>query len=130
MARSRRRSGRSAANGSQEEAANEENEETTPPDSQGAADAESERKEEDKCPACKEDTQKDWNEEDKESWVRCDACKTWFHWRCAGEGELEAIGKWYAYPTLQRMYAFECQREAVIGFASHVAMQIQSARLR
>ena len=32
---------------------------------------------------------------EKESWVRCDACKTWFHWRCAGEGDLDAVGKWY-----------------------------------
>ena len=80
---------------------NEENEETTPPDSQGAADAAPDRKDENRCPACKGgDTQDDWNQEDKESWVRCDACKTWFHWRCVGEGDLEAIGKWYVHSTL------------------------------
>jgi hypothetical protein len=61
----------------------------------GGGEVKKERQEEDKCPACKEETRSDWNEEDKESWVRCDACKKWFHWRCAGEGDLEAIGKWY-----------------------------------
>lgn len=39
----------------------------------------------------------DWKESDKENWVRCDVCKTWFHWRCAGEGELDVIDKWYAH---------------------------------
>ncbi|EKM55800.1 uncharacterized protein PHACADRAFT_209325 [Phanerochaete carnosa HHB-10118-sp] len=98
MARTRRRSSRGAINESQEGNTNEENSETTPPDSQGAADTEPEHRDEDKCPACKEETLKDWNEEDKESWVRCDACKTWFHWRCVGEGDLEAIGKWFCQP--------------------------------
>lgn len=92
MARARRRSGRTNTQGSPEPAA-EENSEATPPGSQTAAEA---PQEEDRCPACKEDTQKDWNTEDKENWVRCDACKTWFHWRCAGQGDLEAIGKWCA----------------------------------
>ena len=97
MAKPRRRSGRHAPAEAQEEQTNEKNSEVTPPNSQGPADAEPERKEEDKCPACKEgETLKDWNDEDKESWVRCDACKKWFHWRCAGDGDLEAIGKWYA----------------------------------
>lgn len=35
------------------------------------------------------------DEAGKESWVRCDACKRWFHWRCAGEGgALDLIDKW------------------------------------
>jgi hypothetical protein len=55
--------------------------------------------EDDKCPACEAKDAKHPNAEavDKESWVRCDACKTWFHWRCVGEGgDLEAVDKWCA----------------------------------
>ena len=48
------------------------------------------------CPMCdvggKEDALTSISKED---WVRCDACKVWFHWRCAGEGgDLEVIDKW------------------------------------
>jgi hypothetical protein len=52
----------------------------------------------DKCPACtKGENNEDWNLADKESWVRCDACTVWFHWRCVGEGgDLEPIDKWFA----------------------------------
>ena len=67
---------------------------TTPPESQDAADSHPEPQE-DKCPACTEETSRPRDDADKESWVRCDACKTWYHWRCAGEGDLEAVGKWY-----------------------------------
>ncbi|KIP03676.1 hypothetical protein PHLGIDRAFT_110576 [Phlebiopsis gigantea 11061_1 CR5-6] len=96
MARARRRSGRTNVPGSPEPAVEDNSETTTPPGSQATADAAP--KDEDRCPACKEGTQEDWNAEDKESWVRCDACKKWFHWRCSGEGDLEAIGKWFCQP--------------------------------
>ncbi|KAF9002043.1 JmjC domain-containing histone demethylation protein 1 [Cyathus striatus] len=37
----------------------------------------------------------------KESWIRCDACRTWYHWRCAGNGEdVEMIDKWYCQPCI------------------------------
>lgn len=57
-------------------------------------------KEDDRCPACPqndngEEKEKD-SEAEPESWVRCDACRTWFHWRCAGKGELDVIDKWCA----------------------------------
>lgn len=99
MARARRRSGRTNVPGSPEPAVEDNSETTTPPGSQATADAAP--KDEDRCPACKEGTQEDWNAEDKESWVRCDACKKWFHWRCSGEGDLEAIGKWCACGPVQ-----------------------------
>ncbi|KAL5529550.1 hypothetical protein ACEPAG_5535 [Sanghuangporus baumii] len=56
-----------------------------------------------RCPQCKDDDQD--NDEvalAKEHWVRCEGpCKTWFHWRCVGEGgDLEAIDKWYCKPCL------------------------------
>lgn len=76
----------------------------TPPESGETTDSQPVApQEEDKCPACTaESTQEDWNAADKESWVRCDACKKWFHWRCAGEGDLESVGKWcvFVLPTV------------------------------
>ena len=52
-----------------------------------------------RCPQCKDDSQENEDAASaKEDWVRCEGpCKTWFHWRCVGEGgDLEAIDKWYA----------------------------------
>ena len=53
----------------------------------------------DRCPQCPEnEVETAETTAAKVDWVRCDSCKTWFHWRCVGEGgELEAIDKWYAY---------------------------------
>ena len=50
---------------------------------------------EDLCPSCNVSLTRDIKDEDSESWVRCDFCKTWYHWRCVGEnGQLEVIDKW------------------------------------
>lgn len=51
------------------------------------------------CPSCTEATTALFVE--KEKWIMCDACKTWYHWRCAGNDEdLDVIDKWYnPYPT-------------------------------
>ena len=114
MARTRRRA---AANGPHEEPTNEETSaETSPPNSQSAADAGPKRNEEDRCPACKDGTQEGWNDEDKESWVRCDACRVWFHWRCVGDGDLEAIGKWCAGSILLYTIASECRAGTTTPF--------------
>jgi hypothetical protein len=51
---------------------------------------------EDLCPSCSVSLTRDIKDEDSESWVRCDFCKTWYHWRCVGEnGQLDAIDKWF-----------------------------------
>ena len=51
---------------------------------------------EDLCPSCSVSLTRDLKDEDSESWVRCDFCKTWYHWRCVGEnGQLETIDKWF-----------------------------------
>ena len=58
---------------------------------------EGEKAQEERCPACRDgDGEQPPDAADKEKWVRCDACKTWFHWRCAGEGDLDAVDKWCA----------------------------------
>ena len=52
-----------------------------------------------RCPQCKdEDNENEDAALAKEDWVRCEGpCKTWYHWRCVGEGgDLEQIDKWYA----------------------------------
>ncbi|TDL27186.1 jumonji superfamily protein [Rickenella mellea] len=58
------------------------------------------RSDTDCCPACNNQNE-DVQAAKKEDWVRCDSCKTWFHWRCVGEGgKLEYVDKWYCIPCL------------------------------
>jgi F-box/leucine-rich repeat protein 10/11 len=35
------------------------------------------------CPGCTTESSASFNQFEKESWIRCDVCKTWYHWRCA-----------------------------------------------
>ncbi|PBK77816.1 Clavaminate synthase-like protein [Armillaria solidipes] len=54
---------------------------------------------EETCPSCPKDVDANL---DKNNWIRCDACKVWYHWGCAGNGEDSAsIDKWYCTPCLQ-----------------------------
>lgn len=60
---------------------------------------------EEKCPACKPEDESKPLDSDKESWVRCDACKVWFHWRCVGgEDDLSVIDKWCALPPVATLF--------------------------
>ena len=63
---------------------------------------------EDLCPSCSVSLTRDQvKNEDSESWVRCDFCKTWYHWRCVGEnGQLETIDKWFV-PLLSICHALD-----------------------
>ncbi|KAF8479156.1 JmjC domain-containing histone demethylation protein 1 [Russula ochroleuca] len=62
---------------------------------------------EDLCPSCSVSLTRDLKDDDSESWVRCDFCKTWYHWRCVGEnGQLETIDKWFCGPCR----AADCRR--------------------
>ncbi|CAL1703876.1 unnamed protein product [Somion occarium] len=105
MARARRRSGRSSniANaGSPEEAADGASPASPTPTENGAHSAQPDpsRQDDEKCPACADDQTQEEKDAGQESWVRCDACRTWFHWRCVGKGDLEVIDKWYCRPCL------------------------------
>lgn len=54
--------------------------------------------EEDACPACKDHPSDLQSTVPKESWIRCDACKSWYHWVCAGNGaDVDTIDKWQVY---------------------------------
>ncbi|KAG8217341.1 Clavaminate synthase-like protein [Butyriboletus roseoflavus] len=56
--------------------------------------------EEDICPACKDLPADLQSTVSKESWIRCDACKSWYHWVCAGNGaDVDTIDKWQVYAT-------------------------------
>ena len=59
----------------------------------------------DKCPACEDGASRQNEKGEQESWVRCDACRTWFHWRCAGDGDLDAIDKWCALTITLFVYS-------------------------
>ncbi|EDR11031.1 jumonji superfamily protein [Laccaria bicolor S238N-H82] len=51
------------------------------------------------CPACTPESRE--HNYRKESWIECDSCKTWYHWRCAGNGEdVNNIAKWYCQPCI------------------------------
>lgn len=53
------------------------------------------RLEEDTCPDCKNQQDPNAEPSTKDNWIRCDACKTWYHWVCAGNGgDPDAIDKW------------------------------------
>ncbi|KAH9946403.1 Clavaminate synthase-like protein [Epithele typhae] len=65
---------------------------------------EAEEAQEERCPACPEAVAGAQVEDaNKEKWVRCDACKTWFHWRCAGDGDLDAVDMWFCKPRVITM---------------------------
>ncbi|KAI6019698.1 Clavaminate synthase-like protein [Pisolithus orientalis] len=59
------------------------------------------RSQEETCPDCKDHQASEVDPTTKDSWIRCDACKTWYHWVCAGNGgDPDAIDKWYCKPCV------------------------------
>lgn len=80
----------------------------------------------DSCPACSSKPGR-VGLEDKETWIQCDKCKTWFHWHCVGDGgDYEALQKWCAkYAVLELDEQF-----LSIGTVDLVAKQIHLSNLR
>ncbi|KAJ7582474.1 jumonji superfamily protein [Mycena floridula] len=61
--------------------------------------ASAEARDDSKCPLC---VGTELNAVEKEKWILCDACKTWYHWRCAGNDEdLDSIDKWFCKSCLE-----------------------------
>ncbi|KAJ7849096.1 jumonji superfamily protein [Mycena olivaceomarginata] len=67
------------------------------------------------CPGCTTESSASFNQFEKESWIRCDVCKTWYHWRCASteppsflseddkkDYNIDKIDKWYCKPCLDK----------------------------
>ncbi|KAF8610108.1 Clavaminate synthase-like protein [Ceratobasidium sp. AG-I] len=53
----------------------------------------------DRCAACKPDSPV--SSKAKTVWAECEACGTWFHWDCVGEGgDINRVDKWYCKPCL------------------------------
>ncbi|TFK42857.1 jumonji superfamily protein [Crucibulum laeve] len=58
-------------------------------------------KEGETCPACSSNVDQPSSAFEKEKWIRCDVCKTWYHWRCVENGEdVDTIDKWYCKKCL------------------------------
>ena len=48
----------------------------------------------DTCPSCPDEPYQ-FRAGEKDTWIQCNKCKTWFHWRCVGEGaDHETLLKW------------------------------------
>jgi F-box and leucine-rich repeat protein 10/11 len=102
MIRPQRRSARASAQKANDPSPPSKSQSKTPSKTDGVdLDAVREQEDlEDSCPACKPDVTADLQGA-KESWIGCDACKAWFHWRCAGNGEdMELINKWSYHSCL------------------------------
>ncbi|KAJ6547217.1 JmjC domain-containing histone demethylation protein 1 [Mycena capillaripes] len=67
------------------------------------------------CPGCTTESSASFNQFEKENWIRCDVCKTWYHWRCASteppsflseedkkDYNIDKIDKWYCKPCLDK----------------------------
>lgn len=58
---------------------------------------ESSRTRDEACPACVQGDTNALSSFEKERWIRCDACKAWYHWRCVGRGDdIDSFDKWCA----------------------------------
>lgn len=97
MARNKRKSARTNANTHKSPSPSSREHSPAHTDDHGPQNA----SKDDLCPACPTEPSQAIQEMiEKESWVRCDACKAWYHWRCAGNGgEVETIDKWSVPPT-------------------------------
>lgn len=62
--------------------------------------------EESTCPGCKPDDGEDLN---KDVWIECTSCKTWYHWVCAGI-DIEANGNSETPLTPEQVDKWFCQQ--------------------
>ena len=61
---------------------------------EGARQQDDDDKAEERCPACTAGATTEVAG-DRETWIQCDACRTWFHWNCAGNGgDAQQVDRW------------------------------------
>ncbi|KXN90450.1 JmjC domain-containing histone demethylation protein 1 [Leucoagaricus sp. SymC.cos] len=82
------------------------------------------------CPACIQGESSTLNAFEKERWIRCDACKTWYHWRCVGKGDdIESIDKWYCQKCIDEKPSRTITRKAPARKSSRKRTQRDYANL-
>ncbi|XP_006458328.1 hypothetical protein AGABI2DRAFT_183418 [Agaricus bisporus var. bisporus H97] len=82
------------------------------------------------CPACVEGQTHVLNALEKERWIRCDACKTWYHWRCVGQGEdIDSIDKWFCQKCIEEKPSRTITRKAPARKSSRIKTQRDYASL-
>lgn len=71
------------------------------PDNSAVAEPAVQPGDDDSCPGCTPTSRELMKGSKKESWIGCDNCKTWYHWRCVGNGEdVGNISKWCVQPGI------------------------------
>ncbi|KAF9452791.1 jumonji superfamily protein [Macrolepiota fuliginosa MF-IS2] len=82
------------------------------------------------CPACVPGESNALNSFEKERWVRCDACKTWYHWRCVGQGDdIDGIDKWFCQKCIEEKPSRTITRKAPTRKSSRKRTQRDYANL-
>ncbi|KAF9050791.1 jumonji superfamily protein [Hymenopellis radicata] len=73
---------------------------TSSPGAEETKEEKSQTNESSTCPACPKEPGD--TEIDRDNWIRCDACKVWYHWACAGSREdSSTIDKWFCLECLK-----------------------------
>lgn len=75
----------------------------------------------DSCPACADSAQDRQQIVNGDTWIRCDACKKWFHWVCVASPnqDHESVGRW---SVLSNVSSFTESLYLRTGTANHVRM--------
>ncbi|EAU88440.2 JmjC domain-containing histone demethylation protein 1 [Coprinopsis cinerea okayama7 len=55
------------------------------------------------CPLCPDEKQERRRSSRREDWIQCEACNTWFHWKCTGDKtDLATIAKWFCKSCVEQ----------------------------
>jgi hypothetical protein len=74
--------------------------------------------EKDRCPSCPDEPYQ-VRAGEKDTWIQCNKCKVWFHWRCVGEGaDHEALQRWWVAVYSPVLYPLRSETLLMVGTAS------------